>query len=109
MRGEYNPPVIIEREPGAGARLMLPMEDKHGGMANALYVFHERRESSGKWLWKLERIDEWLPPLPPQLQTVDDSRRLPMMEDGAFSVRLEALQREREWAEHDSRGVALNG
>lgn len=78
------------------------MVDRHGGMASAIYRYHERRESSGKWLWRLDRIDEWMPPLPPQLRTRDDSRRLPMMDESGYSATLEAEQRKREWAEWES-------
>ena len=101
-RGTYNPPVLIERAPTGGVTLVMVLEDAHGGMADACYAFSERRESSDKWLWKLTRVVEWMPPTAPQLRRFDDSVRLPMMENGYFSTRLEAEQREREWAEYEA-------
>ena len=56
---------------------------------------YRRQDREGHWMAVLTNVEEVLPPMAPHVERV----RLPMMESGAFSVRLEAQQRRREWAE----------
>lgn len=102
MRGSYNPDVLIELPPGSGMRVVVPLVDCNGGQATAIYNFKERRKSSNTWLWKLQRIDEWCPPAPPQeraRQFSDDAELPPLDPDGRTDWKAIAKRREREWRE----------
>ena len=61
-----------------------------------------RRLPSGRLVGVLCAVVEIMPPISPQQKAVlfTDACRLPMMEDGVFSARLEAAQRREEWAEY---------
>lgn len=98
-RDTYKPAAILAVPTAFGPTVVVPLLGPNGGMADAVYFFTERRESSGKWLYRLHHIDEWMPPRPPQIQGYGDDMRLPMMENGYFSATLEAEQRRKEWAE----------
>jgi hypothetical protein len=91
-------PLVVDMV-NAAPTVLAPFAAANGGMFDALYVFQERRDN-GKWLYRLHRVEESMPPLPPQLQGFSDDRRLPMMDAFGFSAALEAEQRKREWAEH---------
>lgn len=68
IRGHYDPPVLIELPTLSGVRALQPLADANGGMATAEYHYHETRESSGKTLYKLHHIEEWLAPASPREQ-----------------------------------------
>ena len=104
MRGKYNPPVLIEVPALSGIRIEQPMNGQDDSWATAVYIYHERRESSGKWLWKLDHIRETVPPMSPQekaRQFTDDARLPPLTPDGRIDWAEIARRREHEWCEYE--------
>jgi hypothetical protein len=101
IRGDYHPSTTI-RYRHLHQTVAMPLSDAHDGLAEARYTF-ESRANDGLYIYRLQEVVEFLPPLPPQLRGFGDDIRLPMMENGAFSVHLEAERRRKEWAEYDAR------
>lgn len=91
-------PLVRAERAGLGVSLVAPYEATNGGGFHAIYRFHERR-SNDCWIYELARVEELMPPTPPQIQGFGNDVRLPMMDRGGFSAHLEAEQRKREWAE----------
>ena len=81
-----------------GASLVRSYDCANGGAFTARYQYAERR-NNGNWIYRLARVEELMPPRPPQIQGYRDDRRLPMMDKWGYSASLEAEQRKREWAE----------
>ncbi len=65
----------------------------------ACYELTYRYEQRGREYWAvLSAVGEIMPPATPQAKGFSENTRLPMMENGSYSVTLEAAQRRKEWA-----------
>ena len=90
---------LVMPQNGIGAfHIRLAFDAVNGGMFIAEYRYAEKRHN-GTALYHLVRVEEIMPPRPPQIHGFGDDVRLPMMDRGGFSAHLEAEQRKKEWAE----------
>lgn len=78
---------------GAGATLVYCVAAANGGMFDAIYTFVDKRGDE-RWVYELARVEETLPPSPPQTRGYGDDIRLRMPTEAE-----EVQQRKKEWAE----------
>jgi hypothetical protein len=80
-----------------GSEAIMPLITADGAWYEAFYRYEQRGR---EWWAVLSRVEEIMPPTPPQLQTRDESVRLHVMHnDGSLDFDGEAARRKREWAE----------
>ena len=91
-------PLVMSHDGIGALYLRRAFDAVNGGMFIAEYRYAEKR-ANGTAIYYLVRVEEIMPPRPPQIQGFGDDVRLPMMEQGGFSAHLEAEQRKKEWAE----------
>lgn len=82
-----------------GPFVVQTFSTKDDGMFEAEYLYSEQR-SNGNRVYKLHKVTEMMPPMPPQIRGYSDDIRLPMFDGYGFSASLEAKQRKKEWAAH---------
>lgn len=80
------------------ARIIESFYTLQDGMFTAEYDVVSAPED-GVVVGHLARVEEIMPPMPPQIQGFSNDRRLPMMDRWGYSAAREADQRKREWAE----------
>lgn len=84
------PPVVPREHPSV--TVVQVFSAQNGGDFEAEYWFE--RHEGGAYLYRLSRVREVMPPLPPQARGFTESVRIPMATRAA-----EVKQRRREWAE----------
>lgn len=99
MRGTYNPPPVIFKR-WEYPRLIQPLVDRFGGMADAIY-----EPDTAPGAYRLMRVEEWLPPSSPQERArmfTDAAELPPLTQDGRVDFDAMRERRDREWLEHDA-------
>lgn len=101
-------PRVQKTAEGCGSQLVQNFEAANGGTFSAIYDYvsgSTRQDRKGRRMivdatYALSRVEEMLPPRPPQIQGFSDDVRLPMMDENGYSdITAEAEQRKAEWAE----------
>jgi hypothetical protein len=81
-------------------RVIEPMECEGGGLADAIYRYERRHDDGKHHVYRLESVQEYMPPRHPSLNIYDNNVRLTMMRpDGTVDLEAEAIMRRREWAQ----------
>jgi hypothetical protein len=98
--GTYHPDPIKHVLRCNMPRVVEPMACKGGGLADAIYRYVGKHKDKQHSIYRLESVQEWMPPKHPSLNPYDNNARLPMMRnDGTLDIEAEAAMRRREWAQ----------
>lgn len=95
-RAQWEPAAIVETAPLAGAYLCVPLEGRDNAFADAIYSPVDATLTR----WRLDRVEEWLPPMSPQekaRQFTDAYELPPLTADGRIDFDAIRDRREREW------------
>ena len=98
MTNDGRIPIVVElgKLDIRGAWCLEHFEMVDGAIYFAKYRYAQYGE---RFVRELESLEQWMPPRTPQVSRYDNQCRVPMMENGCFSPRLEAEQRRKEWDE----------
>lgn len=98
--------IFIQPETLAGRQIERSFLDADEAKFSTCYEVR-RKHADGRWEAVLTQVTETMPPKAPQEaeKRYREDARLPMMEDGCFSARLEAKQRYREWEDWHKRDI----